>query len=198
LRYTAPDINVLEHHLVPTSFTHPAVPLALGLGLGLKRIPPRLLAAGVVVSILPDLDVISFSLHVARGTQFAHRGATHSLVAALAIALASACLCRWYRAGFLTSFFFLFVATVSHGVLDAFTNGGSGVAFLWPWTSRRFFFAPHVIEVSPIGLKGLFSARGVDVLLSELRLVWLPFMTIAALCTAARHVHAKRASKTVS
>jgi membrane-bound metal-dependent hydrolase YbcI (DUF457 family) len=38
---------------MPTIVTHPAVPLALGLGLGTQVVSPRLLAASAVASILP-------------------------------------------------------------------------------------------------------------------------------------------------
>jgi len=181
---------------MPTSFTHPAVPLALGLALGAKRIPPRLLVAGVLASVAPDLDVISLHLGVARGSDLAHRGASHSLLAALGLALAAAVLYRWYRAGFLTSFLFLFIAAASHGVLDAFTNGGPGVAFLWPWSGARFFFSPQVIKVSPLSLKGLLSPRGAQVLTSELVWVWLPLMAAAIFFAAARRRTSGYAKKT--
>ena len=183
---------------MPTSFTHPAVPLAFGLALGSKRIPPRLLAAGVLASVAPDLDVISLHLGVARGGEFAHRGASHSLLAALALALVFAVLYRWYRAGFLTSFLFLFVAAASHATLDAFTNGGPGVAFFWPWSGARFFLSPQVIKVSPLSLTGLRTPRGAQVLLSELVWVWLPLMAAAILCAALRRLKGGCAQKTYS
>ena len=47
---------------MPTIITHAAVPICLGLGLGLKVIPPRLLFAGIALAMLPDADVLSFKL----------------------------------------------------------------------------------------------------------------------------------------
>ncbi len=41
----------VEYKLMPTIVTHAAVPLCLGLGLGCKIIPPRLLLAGVALGI---------------------------------------------------------------------------------------------------------------------------------------------------
>jgi hypothetical protein len=41
---------------MPTIFSHPAVPLALGFGLGKEIVSGRLVVAGVAASILPDLD----------------------------------------------------------------------------------------------------------------------------------------------
>ena len=59
---------------MPTIVTHAAVPLCLGLGLGLKVIPPRLLFTGVILAMLPDADVLSFKLGIAYGNVFGHRG----------------------------------------------------------------------------------------------------------------------------
>jgi len=50
---------------MPTIVTHAAVPLCLGLGLGSRIIPPRLLLAGVAIAMLPDVDVLAFKLGVA-------------------------------------------------------------------------------------------------------------------------------------
>ena len=47
---------------MPTIITHAAVPLCLGLGLGSRVIPPRLLFTGIVLAMLPDADVLTFSL----------------------------------------------------------------------------------------------------------------------------------------
>ncbi|HMS10742.1 MAG TPA: metal-dependent hydrolase, partial [Pyrinomonadaceae bacterium] len=71
---------------MPTIFTHPAVPLALGFGLGKKVIAPRLLAAGVAASIIPDLDVIAFRLNIAYSSEWGHRGFSHALAFAAVLA----------------------------------------------------------------------------------------------------------------
>jgi Predicted membrane-bound metal-dependent hydrolases len=84
---------------MPTVITHAAVPLCLGLGLGTKVIPPRLLFAGIVLAMLPDADVLAFKFGVAYGNIFGHRGFTHSLLFAFVVPI----LCvlagrRWFRA----------------------------------------------------------------------------------------------------
>jgi len=43
-----------------TIFTHPVVPLALGVGLGARSLPPRLIIVGCLLCILPDADVFAF------------------------------------------------------------------------------------------------------------------------------------------
>lgn len=159
---------------MPSILTHPAVPLALGLGLGNKVIPKPLLVAGVAASIIPDLDVIAFSLGVPYGSPLSHRGFTHSLAFAAVLALLISVFHRCLHADFPRVFWYLFVATASHGILDAFTTGGYGIAFLWPWSNERYYAPFPVIEVSPIGVARFLSARGATVLWSELLWVWLP------------------------
>jgi inner membrane protein len=170
---------------MPTILTHPAVPLAIGLGLGSKIIPRPLLVAGVVASMLPDLDVVAYKFGIPYSSVYSHRGFTHSIEVALAIAIVGALAARHLKATATTSFLFIFAAALSHGLLDSFTNGGSPIAFLWPFSDERFFAPWRFIEVSPIGIGPLFSARGVRVLLSELLWVWMPAVILGFLLSIA-------------
>ena len=122
------------------------------------------------------------------GSALGHRGFSHSLCAAAAVALAGAALSRSLRAGAGRTVLFLFVAIASHGVLDAFTDGGQGVALRWPVSAERFFApaALRVLEVSPIGLTHFLSARGITVLESELRWIWLPALALCPILIGAR------------
>lgn len=171
---------------MPTILSHPAVPLAVAYGLGRSAIPGRLLAAGVFASILPDCDVAAFYFHVPYAASLAHRGFSHSVACALVVALAGAGLHRWFRTTFWRAGLFLFAAMASHGVLDAFTTGGSGVAFWWPWSEARYFFPVQMIEVSPLGVSRFLSWRGLKVLVSEFVWVWLPLFSVTALAAAYR------------
>lgn len=63
---------------------------------------------------------------------------------------------------------------LSHGLLDACTTGGKGIALLWPFTDQRFFAPFQVIEVSPLSPARFLSERGAAVLISELIWIWLP------------------------
>jgi inner membrane protein len=166
---------------MPTILTHPAVPLAIGLGLGSKIVPRPLLVAGVVASILPDLDVLAYQFGIPYTSVYSHRGFTHSIEVALGIAILAAFAARHLKATATSAFLFVFTAALSHGVLDSFTNGGSPIAFLWPFSDERFFAPWRAIEVSPIGITPLFSARGVRVLASELLWVWFPAVIIGFL-----------------
>lgn len=184
---------------MPTIFTHIAVPLALGLGLGHRLISRRLLLAGVVAAVLPDLDVVGFRFHIAYGDAFGHRGFSHSLMFALMIGLAAACFAPLLRSGRATTFAFVAFATMSHGLLDMFTNGGLGVALWWPFSTQRLFAAWQVIEVAPIGLARLLSGRGLVVVRSELLWVWLPaVLTCASIWAVRRSVCRAEPSDVIS
>lgn len=165
---------------MPTVLTHAAVPLAIGLGLGRQVISRQLLLSGVLLSMLPDLDVLAFRLGIPYASVFGHRGFSHSLLCALLVALAVAGLLHFWRERFRVAFPFLLLAMASHGLLDAFTNGGKGIALLWPWTQQRFFAPIQVIEVAPLSAARWFSERGAAVLYSELGWVWLPCLALAA------------------
>lgn len=128
--------------------------------------------------MLPDADVIAFTLGIPYHSDFGHRGFTHSLLSAAAIALIGTWRHRSLHTSAWFAFWFLFVAGASHGLLDAFTNGGLGIALLWPFNNERWFAPLQFIQVSPIGA-GFFSARGVRVLQSELLYVWLPLAVVA-------------------
>ena len=180
-----------EGGLVPTVFTHAIVPLAAGLAIGRHHIPNSVIVTGMALAVLPDLDVIGFARGISYAEQFGHRGASHSLLAAILIAgLLSVTLCRGAR---WLGFAFLAVATASHGLLDMLTNGGLGVALAWPYTPARFFWPETPIMVSPIGA-GFFSDRGLAVIMSELQWIWLPTALVTGLLIAGRWMVQRRVS----
>ena len=85
---------------MPTVLTHPAIPLAIGLGLGKDVIPAPLLIAGVVASVMPDLDVLAFRYGIPYASNFGHRGFSHSLLFAVVLALLGACAFRYSHTNF--------------------------------------------------------------------------------------------------
>lgn len=157
-------------------FSHPALPAALRL-CGLK-VGRKLFWLSVVLTCLPDADVISFRLGIPYSSQWGHRGFTHSI--AFAIGLAGLCTLfhRLLHEKKHNVFIWTFLATLSHSVFDALTYGGLGVAFFWPINDERYFFPWTPVEVSPIGAAGFFSSRGMTVLLSELKWPWIPSLLL--------------------
>ncbi|MGN6152232.1 MAG: metal-dependent hydrolase [Lysobacteraceae bacterium] len=170
---------------MPTIFTHAVVPLAAGFALGRTALPPRLVAAGMLAAIVPDFDTVAFKLGIAYADQFGHRGATHSLVFALALGVFATIAAPWLHGRRWRAFAFIAACTLSHPLLDALTSGGLGVALLWPLSHERFFAPWRPIAVSPIGA-GFFSARGLTVLWSELHWVWLPCAGLAVAASIAK------------
>ncbi len=167
-----------------TSFTHGFVAAALGKAVFPEKMPARFWVLAIVCSLLPDIDVIGFRLGVRYADSFGHRGFSHSLLfallAAMVVVLAAfrreqAFSKRWWG---LVLFFF--AAGASHGVLDAMTNGGYGVAFFSPFDRTRYFLPWQPLHVSPIGIKGFLSRRGLSIMISELLSVWLPLVIVVA------------------
>jgi len=155
-------------------FTHPAIPLALFAGLGKQKITVRLLLIGALFSILPDFDVIAFKFGIPYSSQWGHRGFTHSLFFAVVFSgIFAAILANWMKTSRLVAFTFLFIAMGSHGVLDMLTDGGLGIAVLWPFDHTRYFFPTQVLKVSPIGMS-FFSEWGLRTIISEFFWIWLP------------------------
>ena len=136
----------------------------------------QVLLLGMTCSIVPDLDVIGFYFGIQYGDLWGHRGMTHSLL--FAGLLSAVLVAMWYkqkaRAARVGIFVYLFLCTASHGVLDALTDGGLGVAFFSPFDTSRYFFAARPVAVSPIGISTFFSEDAFHVLASEAKWIWLP------------------------
>jgi inner membrane protein len=160
---------------MPSAFSHAIVATAIGKVVAPKQTPWWYWALGAAVSAAPDLDVIGFHYGIRYGDVLGHRGFTHSLLfAALLAGLVTFALAGQRKIPWQRIFLFLFLATASHGVLDAMTNGGLGVAFFSPFSNARYFFPFRPIKVSPIGVGRFFSARGIAVVQSEALWLWLP------------------------
>lgn len=86
------------------------------------------------------------------------------------------------------TFAFLFASIASHGLLDAMTTGGLGVAFWSPFSNERYFLPCRVIRVSPIGVAPFLSQRGLEVLRSEILWIWAPAGCLALIGAVFRRV----------
>jgi inner membrane protein len=151
----------------------------------------RLWLAGAVCATIPDLDVLGIWVGVPWRHVLGHRGLTHSLAFAAGLATlvtVAAFRGRGWRAAWLA----LFVATASHGVLDAMTSGGPGVALLAPFDDTRYFLPWRPIPVAPLGVAWLLTPRARAVFEAEIVVVWLPAAALA-LVVAARRVRRRRA-----
>ncbi|MEJ2661470.1 MAG: metal-dependent hydrolase [Desulfobacteraceae bacterium] len=160
---------------MPTLITHPAVALGASPCLRAARRRGTIVLTGMLLTMLPDLDVVAFRFGIPYGHMLGHRGFSHSILFAVIVSALTALLFRQPRAGrWLLVWGYLFLCAVSHGLLDAMTNGGLGVGLLIPFSARRFFFGIRPIDVSPLSLERFLGGRGLAILQNELVVVWLP------------------------
>lgn len=161
-----------------TIISHAAVAVAAGMAFAPREVPNSFWPLAIACSVIPDADVIAFSFGIPYGHFFGHRGFFHSPFFSLLLSVFVVCFFfrdmelfsrQWW---FYLTFFFLISA--SHGILDAFTDGGLGIALLSPFDKTRYFFPWTPIVVSPIGIDGFFSKWGLKVIESELLWIWLP------------------------
>ena len=135
-----------------------------------------------ICAAIPDVDVVSFRFDVAYGSEFSHRGISHSILFAAFVGL----LAGWLVWRFLANreytwvrwSLYFFLITLTHPILDAFTDGGLGVALFAPFDQTRYFFPFRPLKVAPIALSRFFSPRGLQVILSELVWVWMPIVLL--------------------
>ncbi|PHS07402.1 MAG: hypothetical protein COA88_08700 [Kordia sp.] len=131
-----------------------------------------LLILAMISAILPDIDVLAFKFGYAYEHWLGHRGFTHSIFFAI---IWSGIMSLIFGKSKKTIFFtVLFLATISHAILDAMTTGGLGVGFFIPFENTRYFFGCRPIQVSPIGISKFFSEWGVRVIFSELLWIGVP------------------------
>lgn len=126
--------------------------------------------------MVPDLDVIGFFFGIRYGDLWGHRGLTHSLffaglLSAVPVGLRHR---RESTSAKTWLFVYFFLCTASHGVLDAMTDGGLGVALFSPFDSTRYFLPFQPVAVSPIGIGNFFNQQAFRILASEAAWIWFP------------------------
>lgn len=147
------------------------------------------MAVGACCSVSPDLDVIGFYAGIPYEDLWGHRGLTHSLF--FAALLSGGLIASWSRweptKASATLSIYLFLCAASHGMLDAMTDGGLGVAFFSPFDPTRYWLPFRPVLVSPIGMGKFFTPYGAQVMMSEILWIWFPAgIALAAIRTAQR------------
>jgi inner membrane protein len=160
--------------------THAVVGVGLGKLYTARKMPVIFWELAAGLAVLPDVDVYTFQLRIPYQSPWGHRGFTHSLLFALIVSFGITLLTfrrlaplKWWS---LWAFFFL--VTASHGILDAFTDGGYGVGFFVPLTDTRYFFPWHPIRVPHFGVQMFLTREGLERFASELLWVWLPTIVL--------------------
>ena len=159
---------------------HVAVGVATARLLSPSGTPTEVLATRMValsaLAVLPDVDFLFAAVGPSTGP-FAHRGATHSLVAAVVVGLIVAVAIRAW--GGRRAILWGLVATAvvaSHPILDLFSDTDLGVALLWPLSNARFLAPWHILPNPP--WPGVFSPFGLGQLGLEV-LLFMPFWVYA-------------------
>jgi membrane-bound metal-dependent hydrolase YbcI (DUF457 family) len=125
-----------------SSIGHALTALVIGAAMVPHSAPRRVWIAAAATAVLPDVDAIGRPFGYPDVAWLGgHRALTHSL--AFALVVAALVTLVWFRgptwSGMRTRLVAAFAAgMIAHGVLDAFTTYGRGVAFLAPFTWRRF------------------------------------------------------------
>lgn len=181
---------------MPSCISHAVVGACAGAAVSNGTAPRRLMLFSILAAMAPDVDVLSFPFNLPRDNLFSHRGIFHSIFFAALAGLLFAWLfwrreqissrAKWFFSGY------FFMVILLHGVLDAFTNGGEGVAFFAPFIDKRIFFNFTPIEVSPVNPLVFLHGPGAEILANELAWVWMPALGVAILVRMLRVAFRKR------
>lgn len=171
---------------MPMTTTHALLPLAAAVAFARRPVPTTLLLVAAFAAAAPDLD--GLASHIWRlppGSIYTHRGAAHSLFAALAAGLLAAAFHKRLNVRPLTAGVVIAAAMASHGLLDMMTDSGRPVAYLWPLSSVRLFADWRPIHAGPVHMAHLFS-QSLSRLWSDLWQLIVPMFAIALAVRAAR------------
>ena len=89
------------------------------------------------ISLLPDIDVFGFRLRVHYADPWGHRGATHSLVFAMMVALAAGLVARSAKLPVARTTLLVGAVVASHPLLDCLTDGAVSYTHLTLPTNRE-------------------------------------------------------------
>lgn len=136
----------------------------------------------IICATIPDADVLMFDFGFSYNHWLGHRGFFHSIFFAFIFGfIIKSLFYREHKIGERTGLV-LFLAfsfiTMSHGVLDAMTTGGRGIAFFSPFDNTRHFLPWRMIKVSPLHVSRFFSEWGIEVIKSELYWIGMPCLLI--------------------
>lgn len=167
---------------MPTIITHAVTGFAGSKIFQFKELSKKFIALSIILPMLPDADVLGFYFGIPYNSFFGHRGFFHSITFAVILAVCVTLIFfreykiiskRWLL---LTLYFSVLIS--SHGIFDAMTNGGLGIALFSPFDNSRIFLPFRPIQVSPIGIQSFFSAWGLRTLFSEIIWVWMPLILL--------------------
>ena len=180
---------------MPTFISHAVSAYTLGKLSFSSTLPRRFWWLALFCAIIPDVDVLGLHYGINYADVWGHRGMTHSFSFAFLLSLAvvfSAFRQIQFKTLRIRLIIFFFLVASSHGILDALTNGGLGVAFFAPFDNSRYFFSYQPIQVSPISISAFIEGRAWYVLRSELVWVGLPCLILLALIKIKSYTYSRK------
>jgi inner membrane protein len=143
--------------------------------------PPVTIITFAALALAPDLDLVTSLWGVPPNTPFAHRGITHSLSFALAVAGLVALLYRGSTGRKVLAGGIALAALASHGVLDTMSQLGNGPMLLWPFSAQSYEFIWRPIP-GVLNAAHYLTVQAIPTLIVE-TLIFLPLIlfTLATL-----------------
>jgi inner membrane protein len=169
---------------MPT-YGHIVAGLALGTAFETERWPRRrAYLVGAICSVVPDLDVLGLHMHIPYASTYGHRGFSHSLLAAAVVGLLALVLGfrKEHRSWSLACY--LIIVSASHGLLDACSSGGLGIAFFAPFDNTRYFLPWRPIQAAPLVITRTLLHHFWTAFSSEMKWILLPSILFSLACLA--------------
>jgi inner membrane protein len=172
---------------MPSLLGHAAAGLAITSAFHRDKLPRRTWGLAAFCAMAPDFDWFVSLLPLHRGHFLNHRGVTHSLFAAVLLAAVVYFIAfrPHQRRG--AVWLCLTVAALSHGLLDACTSGGVGVALFMPFSETRWACIWQPGHVAPLP-RGADTWAFLSSIWSEAMWIGMPAVVVSAWSRLMRQV----------
>lgn len=168
---------------MPTSLSHAAAGLAIASVLKPAKATSRYWMLAAACAAIPDIDALSLPLRLPPNDLLGHRGITHSVL--FAVGLSAVVTALWFpreRVGDdrWRIWLAMCLATMSHGLLDALSSYGHGVALLAPMWNQHLCFSSRPLGNIGVGHRGVLSLS-LRVAANEAIWIWMPSALVTSL-----------------
>ena len=180
---------------MPSTLSHAAVAIAAGTVFSSRPAPKHFWAVSIACAVIADVDLIPFLCGVPYDHFFGHRGFFHSIFFGLLVSIAAtkyvSSVSKGLPEAWVRYFTLFFLLCVSHGLLDALSNGSIGVALFSPIDPTRYFFPWQ--PVSMIRTRTFLTTWSLAAIRGELFWVWIPSCLVVLITVLVRTMGRKAA-----
>jgi len=178
---------------VPSTLSHAAVAIAAGTVFSSRPAPKHFWSVSIACAVIADIDLIPFLFGVPYNHFFGHRGFFHSIFFGLLVSIAAtkyvSSVSKGLPEAWVRYFTLFFLLCVSHGLLDALSNGSIGVALFSPFDPTRYFLPWQ--PISMVRMRVFLTTWSLAAIRSELFLVWIPSCLVVLITALVRTVGRK-------